>query len=256
MNVFNTSRMICGIIVALFIGWFLIPCARYKIINIGNATGVAAFLIIETYIIFMPLINRFIENSVRKTSGKIIFGVLGVFISFLILIIIVFSIFMITAANKKPVSNATVVVLGCKVSGNKASLMLEERLQTAFEYLNKNKEAKCVVSGGMGPGENITEAECMYNYLVDKGIDPDRIYKEDKSVSTRTNLSYSQKIIKDNDLNPEIAIVTHDFHEYRAGKIAEKLGLKYGAVSAKTVWWMFPTYYVRELYGIVYQFVK
>lgn len=54
----------------------------------------------------------------------------------------------------------------------------------------------------------------------------------------------------------EIAIVTNEFHEYRAGVIAGRLGLSYGAVSAKTAWWLLPTYYARELFGVLYEWCK
>ena len=54
---------------------------------------------------------------------------------------------------------------------------------------------------------------------------------------------------------PRIAIVTNEYHEYRAFMIAEVLGLEHSAVPAKTPWWLFPTYYIREVYGIIYEWV-
>lgn len=52
----------------------------------------------------------------------------------------------------------------------------------------ENTTAVCIVSGGKGDSENISEAEAMYRWLVDKGIDSSRIYKEDKSTSTVENI--------------------------------------------------------------------
>ena len=37
--------------------------------------------------------------------------------------------------------------------------------------------------------------------------------------------------------------------------IAKKLGMEYTSVPGKTAIWLFPTYYVRELYGILYEWV-
>ena len=91
----------------------------------------------------------------------------------------------------------------------------------------------------------------MYRYLVAKGIDPARLYKEDKSTDTRENLKFSKALIEENGLHPVIAIATSEFHEYRAGQLARELGLEYGAVPGKTAIWLFPTYYVRELYAIL-----
>lgn len=50
----------------------------------------------------------------------------------------------------------------------------------------ENTTAVCIVSGGKGDSENISEAEAIW--LVDKGIDSSRIYKEDKSTSTVENI--------------------------------------------------------------------
>ena len=162
---------------------------------------------------------------------------------------------MIYAACRKPQENATVVVLGCRVYGERASLSMVERLEAAYEYLTEYEEAVCVLSGGQGPGEDITEAECMYRWLVDKGVAPQRLYKEEDSVSTRENLAFSKRLIAEEGLNTSIAITTSEYHQYRAGKIAESLDIEYGAISGKTAIWLFPTYYVRELYGILYEWI-
>ena len=91
----------------------------------------------------------------------------------------------------------------------------------------------------------------MYNWLVSSGIDEDRIYKEDKSTSTLENISMSTEILKRENLGTNVAIATNEFHIFRAGKVAEKNGLTYSAVPARTDWWLYPTYSVREIYGIV-----
>ena len=134
-----------------------------------------------------------------------------------------------------------------------ASRSLRERLDAALIYLEENPDSQCIVSGGMGEGEKISEAECMYRYLIKKGIHSSRIIKEDKSTSTRENLRFSKKIIEERGLSKNIAIATSDYHQYRASKIAKTLGFSVGAVPGHTAWWLFPTFYVRELYGILYQ---
>ena len=91
--------------------------------------------------------------------------------------------------------------------------------------------------------------------LTEKGIARDRLYKEDRSTSTRENLLYSKKIIEEKNLDPQVIIVTNEFHEYRASVIAEHTGIKPSAVCGKTAWWLLPTYYLRELYGIVFEWI-
>ena len=57
-------------------------------------------------------------------------------------------------------------------------------------------------------------------------------------------MSGKNKSLKWDELSPD------DKMKY---EIAEELGLEYTSVSASTAWWLLPTYYVRELYGILYQ---
>ena len=160
---------------------------------------------------------------------------------------------MIWKANNIPQEETTVVVLGCQVKPYGPSLMLQERLDAAYKYLSENKNIKCILSGGKGNDEPMSEAECMYNWLVDMGIDKDRLYMDDKSTSTRENLIFSKRIIEENGLNPVMTVITNDFHQYRASQIAETLGIKNYNVSGKTLITLLPTYYVRELGGILFE---
>ena len=181
------------------------------------------------------------------------------FVSILIavsfVLVAVFSYQMYSHAHHEADKTTTLVVLGCRVYGTSPSLMLKERLDAAYQYLEEHQDVSCVVSGGQGENEDISEAKCMYDYLIDKGIDEKRIFLEDQSTSTRENLLFSKKVIEQNDLPSAMTIVTNEFHQYRAFLIAENLGLEAYAVSGHTALWLFPTYYTRELFGLIYQFV-
>ena len=62
-------------------------------------------------------------------------------------------------------------------------------MEYKVEY--ENPKLQCILSGGQGANEEISEAKCMYQYLASKGIDPHRLYQEDKSTSTRENILFS-----------------------------------------------------------------
>lgn len=65
----------------------------------------------------------------------------------------------------------------------------------------------------------------MYDYLVERGIAPDRILKEDQSRNTSQNIDYSSTFLdKEKD---SVGIVTNNFHIFRATHIAKKNGYKY-----------------------------
>ena len=234
---------------------FLLPFAYARILNIGNLTGIMVLLFILFYGLFLPWIHKLFRVVWQKKIGKIGLGAAGTMVGLVFLLAVIETGCMVHAYTKTPVEDATLVVLGCRTYGDRPSVMLASRLEAAYEYLTEHPEADCVVSGGQGADEPISEGEFMYQYLVKKGIAPERIFRETESTSTRENLQFSKKIIEAEGLNPKIAIVTNEYHEYRASKIAEALDLEHGAVPAKTPMWLLPTYYIRELYGILYEWV-
>lgn len=156
-----------------------------------------------------------------------------------------------SAAGKTPPETATVVVLGCKVEKSGApSLSLKSRIEKAAEYLQEHPEAVCIVSGGKGSNEPATEASVMARELESLGIDSQRIIQEDQSTDTRENMEYSAKIIEENGLSREIAVVTDDYHQFRAGELAKAAGLSPYAVPAESVKHLFPANYGRELISL------
>ena len=235
--------------------WFAIPLSLSVSLNLGNITGLAVSVLLFLYGLLMPWVHGiFAKWRNHKVLRWLYRGILGVIV-IIALLVVVESSCMIVAANKEPEPGATVVVLGCRVYGERASLSMVERLDAAYDYLMKHPEAKCVLSGGQGNGENITEAECMYRYLVTRGIDSSRLFKEESSTTTRENLLFSKQLMEEYGLNPVVAIATSEYHMYRAGMIADALDITWAAVPGKTAIWLFPTYYVRELYGILYEWI-
>ena len=54
------------------------------------------------------------------------------------------------------------IILGCKVESWGPSLLLQDRLDTALDYLASHPDMTVVVSGGKGDDEHMSEAQCMY----------------------------------------------------------------------------------------------
>ena len=122
------------------------------------------------------------------------------------------------------------IVLGTTVNGTEPSPMLKQRLDAALEYLNTYPDAVCIVTGGKGDEVNLSEAECMYNYLTAAGIDPSRITMEDRATSTVENLRNVRAMLDTN----EVDILSSDFHLYRSGLIAGEAGFTPALIPAKT----------------------
>lgn len=151
-----------------------------------------------------------------------------------------------------------IIVLGAGVNGTEPSLILSERLQAAKAYLTENQDAICIVSGGQGEGEQITEAACMQAYLVKNGIDENRIWMEEKATSTWENLEFSLALIegKTGQRPHRVGIVSNEFHMFRAGMMARKMGLEMVGIPAKTSWVSLRiNYFVREIVGVWKHFI-
>lgn len=165
-------------------------------------------------------------------------------------------IFIATAAYNTPEEKLEyLIVLGAGVNGTQPSLILSNRLNATLTFLQEHPETQCVVSGGKGNGENISEAQCMAQWLIARGIEPERIWQEDKSTSTRENLQFSLALIQSKaGIRPERAgILSNEFHLFRAGMEARNQGLEPILLPAKTSWLSLRVnYFLREIPAVWY----
>ena len=112
-----------------------------------------------------------------------------------------------------------IVIMGYQLNKNgsmKPELM--ERLEVALKSAEKYPDALLLCCGG-GTAENnsrVTEADRMTEWLVGKGVDPDRIITENRSMSTVENAKYICRELKNYPQVREIAIVSSDYHILRA----------------------------------------
>lgn len=257
LNRLSPMRKSALAICVFMLGWFSLTFF-FMGIDYGNIIGVILFLVLIYYIIKMPQINSGIKRLWNIGIGKIVLSAMVFTAVCGLLFVGIVTAKMTATAFKEPISDGTVIVLGCKVNGTQPSLSLERRLDKAAEYLSEHKDATCIVTGNKGSDEEISEAQCMENYLISVGIDKDRIIKEDKAKNTRQNLAYSKEIISERGLDPKSVIITNGFHEYRACLIAKKLDIEAYPCAARSVYTVLPAQYIRELMSVLNQllFVK
>lgn len=129
-------------------------------------------------------------------------------------------------------TNEYAIILGAKVNGDIPSLSLRYRLDAALDYGNKYSQVKFVLSGGQGPDENTTEAEAMRRFLVENGIDEERLILETESTSTYENIAFSKELLPEKITS--VTVITSDYHIARTRFIARKLGLDTDSVAGKT----------------------
>jgi uncharacterized SAM-binding protein YcdF (DUF218 family) len=243
-------------------------------------------LIAATVIIFVGLILRFLSiggmqfsfyiccgisfllllwsgiDTLERFGKKKLSQVCKGFLTLLILagsaMLFVAEAFVISGAHTEVGKKADcILILGAGVNGSTLSLSLQSRLDTALAYLTDHPSLPIVVSGGQGSGEDISEAEAMRRYLTDHGIPNDQIYVEDQSRNTAENMQFSKALMEMEQINHQtVAVVSNEFHLYRAKRLAASTGIQAIGVAAETPYLMLRVnYFIREAFALLQQAV-
>lgn len=245
MNLMRKILKIAGcVLCSLGIIWFLLPILKGEF-SIGMVFGILGCTVgLLLLLLFRRLSSRggWKQVTVRFVTVLYVAGVL--WCGYL-------TVLMNSALHVTPPENANVILLGAQVFGpEKPGVSLSYRIDAAFRYLEENPKAKCIVTGGQGKDEPCTEALTQKNLLVQRGIAEERIYLEDQSRNTRQNMRYAMEIAERENLGNAFAVVTQNFHMYRAMQLADSTGITAYSVVADTDPLLFPAYYGRELLSL------
>lgn len=106
------------------------------------------------------------------------------------------------------------IILGCQVKPWGPSILLQDRLDEALDYLEDRPDMTVVVSGGKGTDEHMSEAQAMHDYLVEHGFPEEQIFMEDRSENTLQNLQYTTALLEAEgyDVTDDIVVVSNGFH--------------------------------------------
>lgn len=117
------------------------------------------------------------------------------------------------------------VILGCMVYPWGPSILLQDRLDTALDYLEEHPDMTVVVTGGKGDDEHKSEAQAMHDYLVEHGFASEQIILEDQAANTHENLIFSKKLLEElgYDTRQEVLLVSNGFHLTRSRILWERV---------------------------------
>ncbi|HHU22949.1 MAG TPA: YdcF family protein [Clostridiales bacterium] len=222
---------------------------RFALIGYGFIAYVLAG--VGTLVLVFRLLRHLGAYKLRRVLAAIIVIGLICFIAIEVPIIA-------SARTTKDPRADYLIVLGAGLNGSTPSLSMVNRLTAALDYLEKYPDTVAIVSGGQGQGEEMTEAQAMENWLVARGISPERIIREEKSTSTLENLKYSLEIIESlgGDPTGRVAIVSSEYHLYRAKLMAKELGAAPVGVAGKTSYPVLKlNYFIREGFAVAYKWV-
>ena len=147
------------------------------------------------------------------------------------------------------------IVLGTKVEGTEPSPMLNDRIKAAAKYMEENPHVIAIATGYQAEGADISEAQCIFNGLTERGISPDRIRMDDRATSTPENFQYALALLEEElgRVPKNIGVLSSEFHLLRAKMIAKDHGIDAITIAAHTSdSKAFMTYFVREIFMVWY----
>ncbi len=112
------------------------------------------------------------------------------------------------------------IVLGCKVSGNVPSPMLNDRLAEGVELYRSGAAPKLLMSGDHGR-KNYNEVGAMKEFATSAGVPSEDVFMDHAGFSTYETMYRARDVFE----AERVIIVTQKYHLYRSLYIAKKLGL-------------------------------
>lgn len=243
-KILNTSKsisvlcIIYGLIVLMLIGPF----------HIFNFF----YLIVGCFLLGVSLFWKQIKEKLNAKLLKVLICIFVLAVSFFLFMELRILSFSLHPAKK---GADYVIVLGSQIRKEGPSRDYQARLDSAYEYLEENKDTKVICTGAKGTYEPISEAQGGKDYLLKKGIIETRILLEDGSYNTWQNLENARGLIEGYE-DKKIVIVSCDYHLFRAAYIARNLGFKDISVKGgHGMVLLLPQYYTREFFALCKEFL-
>ncbi len=117
------------------------------------------------------------------------------------------------------------IVLGAAVYTDRPSPVFEERIRHGVDLLRAGRVSRLVMTGGLGPGDRLTEAAAARDWSVAQGVPPEAIMLEEASRTTQENLAFAKPLLERHGIK-RVLIVSDPLHMRRAMAIAQRLGIE------------------------------
>ena len=118
-----------------------------------------------------------------------------------------------------------VVVMGASQWNGKPSPVFQARLDHAFSLYQAGFSSKFILTGGVGNGERLAESEVGKDYLIEKSVPGQKIFREEVGQTSLQSLKQVAQILEQQKMD-SIILVSDGFHMMRLEKMAEDLGIE------------------------------
>ena len=205
-------------------------------------------VIFYSYVFGLEQAQKYFSSDAFLVQSLIIVTVIYGSMAFVIFMI--YSVFLMIIPRKKDFDYVIIHGAGL-LQGDRLSKLLQERVDKAIDVYRKDPSPTILIpSGGKGSDESISEAEAMKRYLLEKGIPESDIILEDQSTTTFENLRFSKVIIDSREGRKYTALVTSNYHVYRALRYCRRVGLKCKGIGSHVAFYFWPSALIREFIAI------
>ncbi|HET7321949.1 MAG TPA: YdcF family protein, partial [Longimicrobiaceae bacterium] len=118
-----------------------------------------------------------------------------------------------------------VVVLGAAQYNGHPSPVLQARLDHAIVLYHKGLAPHLILTGGVGRGDTVSEAEVGKRYAVEHGVPGERVLTERAGLSSDESMHTVARIMDRHDLHSAV-LVSDRFHMLRLRILAAQLGIR------------------------------
>lgn len=244
----KVEKTICTFLGVLFVAFGAAPALMYGIFH----TGVAVLVLLGFTLLMLA-------SWLHKPRYQVHCRVVLVLLSVVLAVALVLYCFMAQAAKppKQYPQQSVLLIPGAAVTAEGPSPVLKSRLDTALAYINEHPDTRVIVTGGNASSTHPAEAEVMRSYLASRGMDWDEILIEKASTNTSDNMRLSAAVLKENGIwQKDVIIVTDAPHQLRCGIYAVRTGLTPHPLPSRTPLLMRPAFWVREMVGVLWAFIK
>ena len=177
-------------------------------------------------------------------------------IAFILLMILMEADIIIFGLRSKPIKSDCIIILGCSVYGTNPSPFLKSRLMEGINLFKEGYAGYIIVSGGKGPGEDISEADAMKSFILSKGLKEENIIVEDKSKTTMENLTFSKEKMKEKNFKSAI-VVSNKYHLKRVSLMVKRLNINgsYSGVFLKQYKGLEVKGFIREVPALIKYYI-
>lgn len=197
-----------------------------------------------------------VTNSLRVFVGMLLLGFPAGYLGFAFTAFLLYGSLYPAWMARRARPAAAVVVLGSGLIDGGVPPLLASRLRRGREVYERlaargTRPQALVTSGGQGDDEPVAEGDAMADFLVAEGLPTDRVLVERRSRNTDENLANTAELLASRGISGPLAVVTSDFHAFRAALLLRRHRLAGYAVGAPTARYYWPAAVIREFAAVL-----